>query len=122
MQETGTPAGGPRVCEGCRGGKFRPDHTPMVLTGETREMRERRRAPAARAFAGRMAASTTDLPGVSQPAPLRQHEQTAARERGGLRALTKPTTAKIALIYGKSEAIFASCVSCTCILRSLTSM
>ena len=40
MQETGTPAGSPRVCEGCRGGKFRPDHTPMVLTGETREMRE----------------------------------------------------------------------------------
>ena len=32
------------------------------------------------------------------------------------RALTKPTTAKIALIYKKSEAIFASCVSCTCIL------
>ena len=38
------------------------------------------------------------------------------------RALTKPATAKIALIYKKSEAIFASCVSCTCILRSLTSM
>ena len=54
-------------------------------------MRERRRPPAARAFAGRMAASTTDLPGVSQPAPLRQHEQTAARERGGLRMLTKST-------------------------------
>ncbi len=39
-----------------------------------------------------------------------------------LRALTKPTTARIALIYKKSEAILASCVSCTCILRSLTSM
>ena len=38
------------------------------------------------------------------------------------RALTKPTTAKIAPIKKKSEAIFASCVSCTCILRSLTSM
>ena len=51
-----------------------------------------------------------------------------ARKRGGSpnglpppRALTKPTTAKIALIYKKSEAIFASYVSCTCILRSLTS-
>ena len=41
---------------------------------------------------------------------------------GAHRALTKPATAKIALIYKKSEAIFASCVSCTCILRSLTSM
>ena len=40
---------------------------------------------------------------------------------GDVRALTKPTTAKIALIYKKSEAIFASYVSCTCILRSLTS-
>ena len=39
-----------------------------------------------------------------------------------LRTLTKPTTARIALIYKKSEAILASCVSCTCILRSLTSM
>ena len=33
----------------------------------------------------------------------------ARRVCGRLRALTKPTTAKIALIYKKSEAIFASC-------------
>ena len=32
-----------------------------------------------------------------------------------VRALTKPTTAKIAPMKKKSEAIFASCVSCTCI-------
>ena len=38
------------------------------------------------------------------------------------RALTKPTNAKIAPIKKKPEAIFASGVSCTCILRSLTSM
>ena len=48
--------------------------------------------------------------------------QSAPAVAGALRALTKPATAKIALIYKKSEAIFASCVSCTCILRSLTSM
>ena len=36
--------------------------------------------------------------------------------------LAKPANAKIALIYEKSEAIFASGVSKTCILRSLTSM
>ena len=45
-----------------------------------------------------------------------------ASHGGPFRALTKPTTARIALIYEKSEAILASCVSCTCILRSLTSM
>ena len=45
-----------------------------------------------------------------------------ARPLPGARALTKPTTAKIAPIKKKSEAIFASGVSCTCILRSLTSM
>ena len=39
-----------------------------------------------------------------------------------LRALTKPANAKIALNKEKSGAIFASCVSCTCSLRSLTSM
>ena len=46
------------------------------------------------------------------------HRRTAAlfyalhssdHEVGAVRALTKPTTAKIALIYKKSEAIFASC-------------
>ena len=40
----------------------------------------------------------------------------------GLRALTKPANAKIALNKEKSGAILASCVSCTCSLRSLTSM
>ena len=50
--------------------------------------------------------------GMTHPCPAGQ----------GYRALTKPTTAKIALIYEKSEAIFASGVSKTCILRSLTSM
>ena len=40
---------------------------------------------------------------------------------GGLRAQTKPANAKIAPIKEKSEAIFASCVGCTCSLRSLTS-
>ena len=38
------------------------------------------------------------------------------------RALPKPANAKIALIKEEAEAIFASCVSCTCSLRSLTSM
>ena len=38
------------------------------------------------------------------------------------RALTKPVNAKIALNKEKSEAIFASCVSCTSSLRSLTPM
>ncbi len=41
---------------------------------------------------------------------------------GRPRALTKPANAKIAPIKEEVEAIFASCVSCTCSLRSLTSM
>ena len=63
--------------------------------------------------------------GKSAPGPFPREGDTAKpppRFVRAVRALTKPTTAKIALINRKSEAIFASCVSCTCILRSLTSM
>ena len=47
---------------------------------------------------------------------------TPPRFERGFRVLTKPANAKIALIKEKSEAIFASCVSSTCRLRSLTFM
>ena len=59
-----------------------------------------------------------ELAGKTRPA--RKKQRTHIRQPP--KALINPANAKIALIKEKSEAIFASCVSCTCSLRSLTSM